>query len=333
MTMKTTDQTLQGAAGAFYRLVLFWAFSESFMGGFLHATRIPFKGIFLAGFSTLAICLIFYYTRQSSKILKAMILVLAIKALLSPHSPVGAYVAVALQGLVGFAFFSLIPVFRFGVFFQSIFAFITSAAQKFIVLTLLFGLDFWSALNQLFAQVLQNFGIQEKINFSAWLLGLYLGIYFLAGIIAAVLILRMPNWLISPATQALLIHPAELEGFQEQQKAKSKGKKKWKVLSIVTIAFVSMYFLQAAPPNSLAEMLLRAMVIICIWLVVIVPLLSLLQTRLLARWKNQYAQELDQIMRLLPEIRQKAWVSWYKSASLPGMRVMVFIKVFLANVL
>lgn len=91
-----------------------WAFSESTFGGILHALKIPMRGIFLNAAAVLFISMIAYFSKNSKEILKSTLAVILIKASVSPHSPLTAYFAVAVQGLIGtsFSFQKIISAYR-----------------------------------------------------------------------------------------------------------------------------------------------------------------------------------------------------------------------------
>ena len=91
---------------SFLRITALWAFSESAFGGILHALAIPFRGLFISSAAVLFISLIALFSKSSKEILKATLIVILIKALVSPHSPLAAYFAVSLQGVLGYLLFS-----------------------------------------------------------------------------------------------------------------------------------------------------------------------------------------------------------------------------------
>ncbi|MEO5572384.1 MAG: hypothetical protein ABIT08_02485, partial [Bacteroidia bacterium] len=83
------------------RITALWAFSEALLGGILHALQVPFAGLVLSAFAVICISALAVSDYHRGKILKATLLVVIVKALLSPHTPVAAYFAVFLQGLFG----------------------------------------------------------------------------------------------------------------------------------------------------------------------------------------------------------------------------------------
>jgi hypothetical protein len=130
-----------------HRLTALWAFSEAALGGLLHALHIPFSGIVLGGFAIMFISLIAYYSKNHAEILKALAIVLAVKFAVSPHTPIGAYISVSVQGLAGYFVFRYIKNYRISVFILSVFAMFFSSMQKIIVYIILFGFDLINSIN------------------------------------------------------------------------------------------------------------------------------------------------------------------------------------------
>ena len=79
--------------------------SEAALGGILHAFRIPFTGLFIGSSAVIFISLIGFYSDNRKEIMKAMFIVLLVKAAISPHTPPLAYIAVSMQGLLGSVLF------------------------------------------------------------------------------------------------------------------------------------------------------------------------------------------------------------------------------------
>ena len=94
-----------------FRLTALWGFSESVIGGFLHAARIPVTGLVLGGFAAIITSLIFYYSRNPRLIVSATLQVLLIKFVMSPHTPFAAYLAVMMEGLFATGIFYLLRSF------------------------------------------------------------------------------------------------------------------------------------------------------------------------------------------------------------------------------
>src|SRR4051812_9858770 len=89
------------------RLTALWALSESGLGGIMHAMKIPLTGFFVGGFAVIIIALIAHFSDKSLRaILQSTLLVILVKAAVSPQSPFMAYIAVAFQGVAGALIFS-----------------------------------------------------------------------------------------------------------------------------------------------------------------------------------------------------------------------------------
>ena len=78
------------------RLTVLWALTESGLGGMMHAFRLPFTGLLVGGVAIILIIMLAHYSNNNvQQILKALIIVLIVKISVSPHSPLGAYLAVS----------------------------------------------------------------------------------------------------------------------------------------------------------------------------------------------------------------------------------------------
>ena len=147
------------------RITALWAFSEAFLGGILHAFHLPFAGLILSSFAVLCMVVISINGYRKGQILKATILVMIVKALLSPHTPVSAYLAVLLQGAFGELFFAFGIPFFLSCLFLGISALMQSALQKLIILTLIFGMDFWNAVDEFLSSARQGeIKLTDKIS-------------------------------------------------------------------------------------------------------------------------------------------------------------------------
>ena len=110
---------------------------------------------------------------ERGQILKATILVIILKALLSPHTPVTAYFAVLLQGLLGELFFMFHLSFRISCLLLGIAALLQSAFQKLIILTLIFGIDFWKAVDEFLNSISKQMGL-VAISYSFYIVAIFI---------------------------------------------------------------------------------------------------------------------------------------------------------------
>ena len=96
---------------AIQRLTALWAFAESGLGGLMHALQIPFTGLVVGGMAVMIISLIAEISEHDHKqVLKSALVVLIVKAMVSPYTPFPAYIAVSFQAMLGYALFSLFPI-------------------------------------------------------------------------------------------------------------------------------------------------------------------------------------------------------------------------------
>ena len=139
------------------KITALWAFSESAFGGILHALAVPFRGILINSAAVLFICLIALFSKSSKEILKSTLIVMLIKALVSPHTPLTAYFAVTIQGLLGYLLFLSKSFFRISALLLGIFTLFFSGIQKIVVLTLVFGNTLWKSVNIFIKQISKEF--------------------------------------------------------------------------------------------------------------------------------------------------------------------------------
>src|SRR4051812_17198512 len=103
MNIDQTNLSAEERVVAIQRLTALWAFTESGLGGIMHALRIPFTGLIVGGMSVIMISFIAQLCEHRYReILKSALIVLIIKAMVSPYTPFPAYVAVSFQALSGF---------------------------------------------------------------------------------------------------------------------------------------------------------------------------------------------------------------------------------------
>ena len=93
------------SASKIEKLTALWALGESALGGILHALRFPLRGMIISSVAIIIISMIARFSNKRGQILKSTVLVILIKGVISPHTPLTAYLAVFLQGSLGELFF------------------------------------------------------------------------------------------------------------------------------------------------------------------------------------------------------------------------------------
>ena len=170
---------------AIERLTALWALSESGLGGILHAMKIPLSGIIVGGFAVILISLIgFFAENKFASIVKATIVVLLVKFIASPHSPLQAYFAVSFQGILGAIILDKISYYKIGTMLLAVAGLLESAVQKLLILTVLYGTSFWEAINIFYKNIAGELSIKNtNISGSEIIIVAYLSVYLICGII------------------------------------------------------------------------------------------------------------------------------------------------------
>lgn len=300
----------------YYRLIALWVLTETFLGGLLHAFRVPLTGVFIACFSSLFISLIFSTTKSPKKLIHATLIVLVFKMLLSPHAPLGAFLSVGLQGLAGALILVAIPSQRIGRMFVALFAYMQSATMKLLTLTLIFGMGFWEALDEFMLSVVDYFPFFSGLLNAKNLVVSYLGIYFVTGIIA--------GWMIGQVTlQPKKTTQVSTEFLSKKKSGKNKqGSFEWGLI----IALVVIWLIPIVP-ESFRDMCLRAAIILTAWHLVLGPLVKKALFSFLGNQKSGLLREINLIEGILPEMKANLSISWHAAASHKGLkRIPLFVK-------
>ncbi|HRH01821.1 MAG TPA: hypothetical protein PLN13_01660 [Bacteroidia bacterium] len=324
----------EGKATIIMRLTALWAFSEAFLGGILHAFHLPFTGLILSSIAVLCIVCIALQGYTKGQILKATLLVLLIKAMISPHTPVSAYFAVLLQGAFCELIFLLGTPFVLSCFVVAIAALMQSAFQKLIILTLLFGVDFWSAMDEFLNSIAKQFGI-GTIEYTNYLVMMYLLLHFLVGIVVGSIAVRLPKTLVS-STKEFEQHPITVPDNLETEMlytANNKRKNRFKYwiagILLIWLAFdiYSEGTLSAMIHSKALKLIVRASIFIIVWYFFLSPLLYILFQKWLAKQRSKFSLEINVLLKLLPEIKYITAQCWVNTSDLKGMkRIFKFIR-------
>lgn len=316
------------------------------MGGILHAFKIPFTGLFIGSTAVVFISLIAYFSETKSDILKVTLKVILVKFVVSPHSPLTAYFAVALQGMLGYVLFY----FGFNKLSTVLLGFLSlllSSIQKIIILTIVFGVTLWESINIFLKFVISQLGLNSgddvNINFSFFVIGIYVGVHILAGFIAGFYASTFPNKLKS-ITKDWKIDREKIDTAILEIKKNNKKKRHWWkrpssiLLFTFSILLIALSFIFNELNSNIAFnviiMLVRSIVIIVIWYYFISPLLLKFVRKNLSAKKQQHAEEIEKIVRNFPDIKSVIKLSWENSKEIKGIkRIFKFIDSVLFNFL
>lgn len=322
------------------RLTALWAFSESAFGGILHALSIPLRGIFINAAAVLFISLIALVSKSSKEILKSTLIVILIKALVSPHSPLTAYFAVSIQGLVGYLLFLNKNFFRTSALLLGMITLFFSGIQKIIVLTVLFGNNLWKSINIFIKQVANEFldlGFHADIHYGFVLIGIYVLLHIIAGVIIGLYAGSLPKKLNDFSEQIKFMNFDEV--ISEIPKKVKKGKKKsWLmrptgiiIISILLVVLIYSYFNPYTSDIAFVDiliMLVRSIVLTILWYTMLAPFVKKMFQKFIAGKKSFYSEDIDEILNLFPHFKKIVGFTWNESQRLKGLKR---IKYFLST--
>ncbi len=324
----------------YYRLIALWVLCEAVLGGILHATHLPFTGILVAGSAVICICLIAYYVPVKGAILRATIIVAIFKLMLSPHAGPSAYLALLFQGLAGQLVFFNLKFYSISCVLLGMLALVESAVQRIVVLTILYGTEFWKAVDEFIHKitgdsVLNNYSVMVAVG--------YIIIHAIAGLLvgsfAASIVWQSQSW--SIFHEEYLIPEDEFEEKeirQQRKRRKTKVKTIFLVIWIMLILlFVQSYFKIGAPlmPSQIViQILLRSVLILLTWYFLLSPVLLYFIKKWLRNKQAQSQSDINEVVMILPSARHIFVKSWQISGKEKGFkRITECCKIVLVNTL
>ena len=326
MNIGFINLSVEQKKNAIQRLTALWAFTESGLGGIMHALQIPFTGLVVGGMAVIMISIIAKIAEHNIKqVLKSAIIVLIIKAMVSPHTPFTAYVAVSFQALLGFALFSLLRVNFISIVLLSTIAMLESAIQKILILTLFFGESLWKAIDGMLAWLGSQFGSIVS-NGSYWIIGIYLFIYLAGAFFIAWLAWRTIK---SFETENLVFVLEKYPALNTENIIANKStqkniyKKIWALILVMLILSVVLFFFAADSKQgwlAVAKTISWTISAILIWFVLIIPLFTKIIKKLLQKKESRYSDEVLSIISFLPVLRQLTALAWQQSKLHRGFR-------------
>lgn len=263
----------------------------------MHALHLPFTGIFLGGFSVLIISVIAHFEKRVfESIIKATLIVMAVKASVNPMTSPMAYVAVGFQGLCGAFFYSI----KRGNLVVSVsfalIAMLESAFQKLLIITIFFGTSWMNALDAYYHSISKNFGVNSDSEFSIYFVVFYVSVYFLWGLLLGIWAHRLPRQIEERKNLY-----RELQARTSSEKIQNKRKLSKKImLPAAVLLFILSFFLPEADKtqNSLL-IVVRTCIIVLIWIFVLMPLWR----KWILNWLNKRQQkETPEVLARMPII-------------------------------
>ena len=312
------------------RITAIWAFSESAFGGILHALTVPLRGVFISSAAVLFISLIALFSKSNREILKATAIVIVIKAIISPYTPLTAYLAVSLQGFLGFILFSTKNFYKISAFIFGMVVLFFSGIQKVVVLTILFGNTLWESLDIFVKQLsIEIFNINHpEINYGYLIVVTYVLLHLIAGIFIGFYAGKLPQKL--DYYKNLVPSFSDLKNGEEIPRKEKREKKSWflRPTGIFVIALsigviILSYFspqLKESAAISVVIMLIRSLVITVLWFAIIAPIVKKYFKKFVSKRKSEYSKDLDLIISMFSQFREIVNFCWKLSGNKKGYK-------------
>ncbi len=302
---------------AVHRLTALWALNESGLGGIMHALQIPFTGFFVGGIAVILIGLIAHYSNCSYRqIVQATLSVIIVKAIVSPQSPLAAYIAVAFQGFIGGLLYSLIPYFKLTSLIFGFLALLESALQKFLVTTIVFGKSVWEALDIFFNGIVKDFSLGKDFSFSVWLIAIYCTVYALWGLILGWWISKLPRQIESRREEIKIQYNENATDYKLKPNLTLNSRKRSLLYMLYILLFIiTVFTLSNAGNNSKAlYVVLRTAAVVLGWFVFVQPVIKFLIKRYAMKNKERKKFRVEELIASLPSLKKFAQHAYHLSS-------------------
>ena len=320
----------------YFRIIALWVVCEAMLGGIIHGFKLPVSGLIVGSSAIVCIALLGLLIPTKGAILKATMVVVVFKMLLSPQSPFAAYIAVLFQGVLGHLLFSNKKHFILKCYIFAFLALIESALQRVIVMTIVFGANLWEAFNEFSNKLLHS---TQSLNYSLYIVTGYLFLHiivaFFVGRFASQLPALLSN-LKSAKDEYEIFHVNHDEATSATLKRRNRS-----FIFIVWIFFAAVYIHSQFYPHAAllpkSEVLLfvfRSALILLTWYYLIAPLLLKILQKFLDKQKAKLRVEIEETMLLLPTTKviiKKSWEASRKKSR--GGRLLFFWRSVIANTL
>lgn len=327
-------ETRHEPSGSYYRIIAFWIVLETVLGGILHALHIPVTGFVVGGLALFCQIALAWSFPQKGSLMKATLLVLVWKAMLSPQSPPTAYLAVTFQGLMAEFFLRpfgkptfLIRALIFGVVTQ-----LESAIQRLLILVFVAGDEFRIAFDAWVGKVT---GLKLVDQVSVWLAFAYLFLHVFVGVWFSYLAWRWVTGRV-PLPPEHRIKWDSGKGMHSDEKKKSSSQIAWLLMGSILLFWLILSWFAPKwaplPSHKVGKILFRFGLILGVWIWLIQPLLRSLIQQFLNRYKSKLAEELAHLEQLLPVMRNGISQAWgfAKRMSFPAG---AFLRILMLNLL
>lgn len=331
MSFSPFNRELKFSNKAVQRLTALWALNESGLGGMMHALHIPFTGFLVGALAVILIGLIAFYSKSPRQVIQATVLVISVKAIVSPHSPLPAYVAVAFQGFFGALIYSIVSNFSVASILFGFIALLESAVQKFFITTILFGKSIWQAMDIFFNSILKELSFAGTVQFSLWLIISYCSVYAIWGMVIGWWLSKLPLKIEKRAGDIKNdLQTLKLNSSAEMLRITPSRKRNWLYIFIALLFITIVFTIHEVEGNQKAALVIaRSIAVLTAWYLIIQPLARFLISRANKRnnrERNVKVVELIQTLASMKTLVRKAFqMSSQKHTGLVRYREFVFI--------
>ena len=255
-------------------------------------------------------------------IIKGMLIAATVKFIVAPYTPLNAYLALFIQGGLGWALFSEKINYQTAAFSLAVVTLLISSLQRIIIYTLIFGFTLWDSINLFYTFVIKQLYLQNtffgEINFSWFIVLFYIFLHLAAGILIGVFSARLPQKLNNAHKERFsLKEKSSAEQVQLKQGKKRKSFIRKPSVIVILIISIVMIFLSYVYPEvgkseteKIAIMLIRFFSILIIWYLLLLPIVTKALKKLLGKTKIKYGNEIEQIISGFPKIKSAVFESW-----------------------
>jgi hypothetical protein len=277
-------------------------------------------------------------SEKKIEIINATLIVIICKMLLSPQTPLFAYLAVFLQGLLGFVFYSLRRHLLAMCLLISLSVQFLNAFIKIFSLTLLFGFNLWIVINEFISYIISQFSfLKLELNYSYIIILIYIGIHGLWGIILG---LFTSSFILNLSKDSYREkYFLQIDVINKKNSLSGKGKHKFMNVAVFLIfaVLILSYFIPYitnTDKNSIIIMLIRGILIMILWFKIISPLILKYLRRYFAKRKSENFKIAENILNNSKIYKSIIYSAWSYSASNRGLsRILYFVKITIINFL
>ncbi|MGI9159792.1 MAG: hypothetical protein ACR2K1_08580, partial [Saprospiraceae bacterium] len=213
----------------------------------------------------------------------------------------------------------LIPHFRSACLLTGAVCTVESGLQRLLVLTLVFGVGLWKAVDTFTVKVLEQFGVSTDFSGSQWLVGGYLAAHLIAGLLIGGWAGNLPETVRNMPPELLdALRNAQPAAATEPAAARPRKSllQKLRVPALLLLLGGLGWYLHWP----FAGLLLRGGGVLTLWILILQGPVESVVRRLARRLAGQYEPEVTQVREDLPALRQQARVAWSLAARERGWR-------------